>query len=130
MSTVLATQVRKHAVKPTRAAGRYWKGKAPKGAVEFPSDSDEEEDQQPELQEEGDVLIAGDQDIIEEDEEDEEGTLPVKAGQGKVVKTMNLSLKDVNISKEGKVIVAGREESGRTKLEEGTCCRFDLSYIC
>lgn len=128
MSTVLATQVRKHAVKPTRAAGRYWKGKAPKGAVDIPSDSDEEEQQQLELQEEGDVLIAGDQDIIDEEEEDEEGTLPVKAGQ-RVVKTMNLSLKDVNISKEGKVIVAGREESGRTKLEEGTCCRFDFSYI-
>ncbi|OAX43640.1 hypothetical protein K503DRAFT_789395 [Rhizopogon vinicolor AM-OR11-026] len=115
MSTVLATQVRKHTVKPTHAAGRYWKGKAPKGAAEFPSDSDEE-DEEPELQEEGDVLIAGEQDIVEE--EDEEGTLPVKAGQGRVAKTMNLSLKDVNISKEGKVIVAGREESGRTKLED------------
>jgi len=119
MSTVLATQVRKHTVKPTRAAGRYWKGKAPKGAAEFPSDSDEDEEEQGELQEEGDVLIAGEQDIVEE--EDEEGTLPVKSGQGRVTKTMNLSLKDVNISKEGKVIVAGREESGRTKLEEGTC---------
>ncbi|KAG1757988.1 splicing factor, Prp19-binding domain-containing protein [Suillus lakei] len=116
MSTVLATQVRKHTSKPTRAAGRYWKGKAPKGAAEFPSDSDEDEEQ-PELQEEGDVLIGGEQDIVE-DEEDEETTLPVKTGQDRVVKTMNLTLKDVNISKEGKVIVAGREESGRTKLEE------------
>ncbi|KAG2129774.1 splicing factor, Prp19-binding domain-containing protein [Suillus clintonianus] len=116
MSTVLATQVRKHTSKPTRAAGRYWKGKAPKGAAEYPSDSDEG-DEQPEVQEEGDVLIGGEQDIVEE-EEDEETTLPVKTGQGRVVKTMNLTLKDVNISKEGKVIVAGREESGRTKLEE------------
>ncbi|KAG0699741.1 microfibrillar-associated protein MFAP1, Zn finger, CCHC type protein [Suillus ampliporus] len=115
MSTVLATQVRKHTSKPTRAAGRYWKGKAPKGAAEFPSDSDEDEEE-PEVQEEGDVLIAGEQDIVEE--EDEEQTLPVKTGHDRVTKTMNLTLKDVNISKEGKVIVAGREESGRTKLEE------------
>lgn len=120
MSNILATQVRKHTVKPTRAAGRYWKGKAPKGAAEFPADSDEEEqEEQPELQE-GDVLIAGEQDIVEE--EDEESSLPVKAGLSRLAKTMNLSLKDVNISKEGKVIVAGREESGRTKLEEGTRC--------
>ncbi|KAG1865516.1 microfibrillar-associated protein MFAP1, Zn finger, CCHC type protein [Suillus subalutaceus] len=117
MSTILATQVRKHASKPTRAAGRYWKGKAPKGAAEFPSDSDEDDEEQLEVQEEGDVLIGGEQDIVENDE-DEETTLPVKMGQGRVVKTMNLTLKDVNISKEGKVIVAGREESGRTKLEE------------
>lgn len=117
MSTILATQVRKHTSKPTRAAGRYWKGKAPKGAAEFPSDSDEDDEEQLEVQEEGDVLIGGEQDIVEEDE-DEETTLPVKTGQGRVAKTMNLTLKDVNISKDGKVIVAGREESGRTKLEE------------
>jgi microfibrillar-associated protein 1 len=33
-------------------------------------------------------------------------------------KAMNLALKDVSVSKEGKVVVAGREESGRTVLEE------------
>ncbi|KAG2109649.1 splicing factor, Prp19-binding domain-containing protein [Suillus discolor] len=115
MSTVLATQVRKHTSKPTRAAGRYWKGKAPKGA-EYHSDSDEDDEDQLEVQE-GDVLIGGEQDIVEEDE-DEQTTLPVNTGQGRA-KTMNLALKDVNISKDGKVIVAGREESGRTKLEEG-----------
>ncbi|KAG1828632.1 splicing factor, Prp19-binding domain-containing protein [Suillus variegatus] len=117
MSTVLATQVRKHTSKPTRAAGRYWKGKAPKGAAEYPSDSNEDDEEQLEVQEEGDVLIGGEQDIVREDE-NEETTLPVKTGQGRVVKAMNLALKDVNISKDGKVIVAGREESGRTKLEE------------
>lgn len=115
MSTILATQVRKHTSKPTRAAGRYWKGKAPKGAAEFSSESDEDDEEQLEVQEEGDVLIGGEQDIVEEDEET---TLPVKTEQSRVAKTMNLTLKDVNISKEGKVIVAGREESGRTKLEE------------
>ena len=35
---------------------------------------------------------------------------------------MNVTLRDVNISKEGRVIVAGKEESGRTEIEreEGT----------
>jgi microfibrillar-associated protein 1 len=127
MSTVLATQVRKHTVKPTRAAGRYWKGKVPKGAAEYHSDSEDEDEEQPELQEEGDVLIAGEQDIVEEEDDDE--ALPVKTGQDRVMKTMNLTLKDVNISKEGKVIVAGREESGRTRLEEGTCYRFGLRDV-
>jgi len=32
---------------------------------------------------------------------------------------MNIALKDVSVSKEGKVIVAGREESGRTAMEGG-----------
>lgn len=99
-------KVRKHTSKPTRAAGRYWKGKAPKG-TEYASVSDEDDEEQFEVPEE-DVLIGGEQDIVEED--DEETTFPVK--------TMNLVLKDVNISKDGKVIVAGRDESGRTKLEE------------
>lgn len=127
MSTVLATQVRKHTSKPTRAAGRYWKGKAPKGAAEYPSDSNEDDEEQLEVQE-GDVLIGGEQDIVREDE-NEETTLPVKTGQGRVVKAMNLALKDVNISKDGKVIVAGREESGRTKLEEGACLGFCLTHL-
>ena len=35
------------------------------------------------------------------------------------VKAMNVSLKDVKISSEGRVTVAGRLESGKTKIEEG-----------
>ncbi|KAH7916476.1 splicing factor, Prp19-binding domain-containing protein [Hygrophoropsis aurantiaca] len=113
MSTVLATEVRKHtAPRPARPTGRYWKGKAPKGAEEVDSDSDEED--APVLEEDGDVLIAGDQDIADESDVDE----PVKAEPGKSLKAMNVSLKDVNISKDGKVIVAGRDESGRTALEQ------------
>lgn len=34
---------------------------------------------------------------------------------------INVALRDVNISKEGKVIVAGREEVGRTEAELGEC---------
>ncbi|KIK99940.1 hypothetical protein PAXRUDRAFT_130994 [Paxillus rubicundulus Ve08.2h10] len=124
MSTVLATQVRKHTVRPTRAAGRYWKGKAPKGVAELPSDSEEDEEQN--VPEEGDVQISGEQDIVEEEDEDE--SIPTRAAQVKAARAINVSLKDVSISQDGKVIVAGREESGRTVLEEGMSCQdFNLS---
>ena len=33
-------------------------------------------------------------------------------------KSMNIALRDVNISQDGKVIVARREESGKIALEE------------
>lgn len=82
------------------------------------SDSDEEEDEGQELEEEGDVLI---RDVeAEEDEEDEEG-LEVKqrVSVGKAKAGINVALRDVNISKEGKVIVAGKEEVGRTEAELG-----------
>ena len=110
----MSSAPRKPAPRLARPAARYWKGKAPKGAGEILSDSDEEEElQQPE--EEGDVLI-GDQDFGE-DEEDEEQP-PIRAvAKPTTAKSINVALKDVNISKDGKVIVAGRQESGRTELE-------------
>jgi len=103
---------RKPAPRLARPAARYWKGKAPKGG-EVPSDSDEEEEpQQPE--EEGDIQI-GDQDFGEE--EDEDGP-PIRAiAKPVVTKAINVALKDVNISKDGKVIVAGREESSEEEEE-------------
>lgn len=116
MSTVLATQVRKHTTaRPTKAAGRYWKGKAPKGLVDVPSDSEEEEEQE-QVQEEGDVPIGDEQDFVEQEEEE---SLPTRSTEVKSSRTLNVSLKDVSISRDGKVIVAGREESGRTVMEEG-----------
>lgn len=115
MSTVLATQVRKHTTaRPTKAAGRYWKGKAPKGVAEVPSDSEEEEQEQ--LQEDGDVPIGDEDDFVKEEDEQ---VLLSRSTQAKPVRALNVSLKDVNISRDGKVIVAGREESGRTLVEEG-----------
>ncbi|KAG7449464.1 uncharacterized protein BT62DRAFT_1003047 [Guyanagaster necrorhizus] len=100
---------RKQAPRIARPAARYWKGKAPKGVAEVESDSDEEA---PEVEEERDVLIG---DIVQEDDED----LPTAQNVSKArIKAMNVSLKDVNISKDGKVIVAGRDESGRTALED------------
>ncbi|KAK0232813.1 splicing factor, Prp19-binding domain-containing protein [Armillaria fumosa] len=103
---------RKQAPRLARPAARYWKGKAPKGVAEVDSDSEEEA---PEVEEEGDVLIGGEQDIVQEDDED----LPTAQNVSRAkIKSMNVSLKDVNISKDGKVIVAGRDESGRTALED------------
>jgi len=109
----MSSATRKPAPRLARPAARYWKGKAPKGAGEVPSDSDEEEElQQPE--EEGDIQI-GDQDF--EGEEDEEEPPLHAVAKPVVTKSINVALRDVNISKDGKVIVAGREESGRTELE-------------
>ncbi|KAF8213687.1 splicing factor, Prp19-binding domain-containing protein [Mycena galopus ATCC 62051] len=105
---------RKQAPRLARPAVRYWKGKAPKDVdVDADSDSDEEEVQ--EVAEEGDVDIGGDQDIVSEDDED---VKPVPVVQKPATKAMNVALRDVNISKDGKVIVAGREESGRTAMED------------
>jgi len=113
LDSTMSSAPRKPAPRLARPAARYWKGKAPKGAGEAPSDSDEEEEVQ-HAEEEGDVQI-GNQDFGEEEDEDEP---PIRAVTKPVTtKSINVALKDVNISKEGKVIVAGREESGRTELE-------------
>ncbi|KAL4068400.1 splicing factor, Prp19-binding domain-containing protein [Scleroderma yunnanense] len=114
MSTILATQVRKHAKGPTKAVGRYWKGKAPKG-VDAVSESDEEEEQVP--GQEGDVPVGGEHDVLHEDGSEEDEDLPMRILPVKSSR-INLALKDVSISREGRVIVAGREESGRTVKEE------------
>ena len=114
----MSSAARKPAPRLARPAARYWKGKAPKGAGEVPSDSDgEEELQQPE--EEGDIQI-GDQDYGEEEDEDEPPTRA--AAKPAVTKSINVALKDVNISRDGRVVVAGREESGRTELEGALAC--------
>ncbi len=44
---------------------------------------------------------------------------------------INITLKDVSVSKEGKVIVAGREESGRTVMEaeEGVLSTISTAVI-
>ncbi|KAI6133392.1 microfibrillar-associated protein MFAP1, Zn finger, CCHC type protein [Pisolithus croceorrhizus] len=113
MSTILATQVRKHAKGPAKPAGRYWKGRAPKGA-EFASESDEEEEQQTVEQ---DVPVAGEHELQRDAEEDsEQDSFPTKTSVLKSAK-INVALKDVQISQDGKVIVADRVESGRTLKE-------------
>ena len=120
----MSSAVRKQAPRPARPAARYWKGKAPKGVDVTALSESEDEEEQNELQEEGDVSMAGDQLVKEEDDEEEDMQMRTVA-QKATAKTMNVTLKDVNISKDGKVIVAGREESGRTlEEEEGAFAMF------
>ncbi|KAA1468417.1 hypothetical protein DENSPDRAFT_863571 [Dentipellis sp. KUC8613] len=111
----MSSAPRKQAPRPAKPVGRYWKGKAPKGAEEqLSSDEEDEEMQLPE--EEGDVQVGGEQEFLGMggDEEDEDAEAAPKAKVGK----MSVALRDVNISKEGRVTVAGKEEVGRTELEE------------
>ncbi|KAJ6519278.1 microfibrillar-associated protein MFAP1, Zn finger, CCHC type protein [Mycena sanguinolenta] len=105
---------RKQAPRLARPAVRYWKGKAPKG-VDVDVDSDSEQEEVQEVPEEGDVDIGGDQDIVSEDDEGDSKPAPMVPKPAN--KAMNVVLRDVEISKDGKVIVAGREESGRTAME-------------
>lgn len=117
----MATVQRKQAPRLPRPAARYWKGKAPKGAAEIESDSDDERaEDEFEQQREGDVLIkeAGDIDMGGSGgEEEDEGIQVPKARADAKGKGMSVALKDVSVSKEGKVIVAGRLESGKTEME-------------
>ncbi|KAI0344292.1 hypothetical protein BDW22DRAFT_1392747 [Trametopsis cervina] len=112
----MSSAPRKQAPRIARPAARYWKGKVPKGVDAVASDSDEDDEGEvQEGDEEGDVLIR-DVGADEDGQEDEDG-LEVKAAARKAKAGINVALRDVNISKEGKVIVAGREEVGRTEAE-------------
>ncbi|KAF7305050.1 RdRP-domain-containing protein [Mycena kentingensis (nom. inval.)] len=110
----MSSTARKQAPRLARPAARYWKGKAPKGVADVDSDSDEEDQEEVAEEQEGDVDIGGEQDIVNEDDDDAQPAPLIQ----KPAKGMNVALRDVNISKDGKVIVAGREESGRTALEQ------------
>lgn len=111
---------RKPAPRLARPAGRYWKGKAPKGVDATASDSDENDAEVQEVEEEGDVLIHDvGSEAGEGDEEGLEVKQPVSASRGKGKVGLNVALRDVNISKEGNVIVAGKAEVGRTQVELG-----------
>lgn len=123
MSSVSAP--RKQAPRLARPAARYRTGQVPKGAGALASDSDEDEDEQLEAgqdAEEGDIAI---EDIGGDEDEDEGGleVRKVEVGAGKV-RGMNVALRDVNISKEGRVIVAGKDEVGRTEVEQGKLALF------
>lgn len=114
--------VRKQAPRLPRPAAVYRRGQAPKGVTAADlSDSDEDEDAERGEAADEDEEVADmplrtveDREDEEESEEEHEGGRrgPVKTATGK----MNIALRDVDI-KEGKVIVAGREESGRTAME-------------
>lgn len=107
-----ATAPRKQAARLPRPAARYRKGQVPKGARDLPSDSEEEDEEAVGLEEEGDVPI--------EDVEEEPGLEVRKEAARPSARAINVALRDVNISKEGTVIVAGKAEVGRTQAEIGT----------
>ena len=116
----MATIRPKPAPRLPRPAARYWKGKAPKGLAEVESDSDVDEAQESKIQEDGDVQIRdiGDIEIGASGEEDEDMGIQVSKTRADVKgKSISVALKDVSVSKEGKVIVAGRLESGKTEME-------------
>lgn len=116
---------RKAAPRLAKPAARYFRGKAPKGAADIESDSGSEEenasDEAPQ-----DVPFAGDADSS--DEEDQPG-LDIKASVKDTGKGIHVKLKDVNISEGGKVIVGGKEESGRTAREQGSCYESQLCWL-
>ncbi|EMD41271.1 hypothetical protein CERSUDRAFT_101788 [Gelatoporia subvermispora B] len=110
----MSSASRKPAARLARPAARYWKGKAPRGADEGDVTSEEEDEYAEEAPaEEGDVPIGA----IEEEEEEEDGLTLTTREQVDKRRGINVQLRDVNISKEGKVTVAGREEVGRTEVE-------------
>ncbi|KAI9445518.1 microfibrillar-associated protein MFAP1, Zn finger, CCHC type protein [Lactarius indigo] len=112
----MSTTIRKQAPRPAKPTGRYWKGKAPKGVADLPSSGSEEDDdderQVPE--EEGDIAFAGEQEFLRaaSDEEGDQSNKVQKTGK------MNVSLKNVNISEEGKVIISGKEALVGTEMQE------------
>lgn len=115
----LATTVpRKQAERLAKPAARYWKGKAPAGIDAVESDSDEEGD---DVEGQGDDVASDEQVGGEESEEDEGMTLRTEIAK---TRAMNIALKDVSVSKDGRVKVAGKEESGRTALERGAYAAF------
>jgi microfibrillar-associated protein 1 len=106
----MASIQRNQAPRLARPAARYWKGKAPKGIAEVQSDSDVEEEGLQEGIDEGVEELEGTDEGIESFGFKKEGDLLRPKG-------MNITLKDVSVSEEGKVIIAGREEfAGNLKL--------------
>ena len=104
----------KAAPRPAQPAQRYFRGKAPRGAAAV-SESDSDSEQDNDEQNEADVPIGGDVSADDEDDQARDDIPKFDAAS----RGMNVSLKNVNISVTGKVIVDGREESGRTLMEQG-----------
>lgn len=117
----MSTVKRPAAPRQAKPAQRYFRGKALPGAgAGVPSDSDESdaEDEDAQFAAE-DIPLRGDiggDDGIEEDqdEDDEYGRSRVTAPTAG--KAMNVALRNVNI-RDGKVLVDGRDEVGRTEME-------------
>lgn len=118
MDSIVASN-RRPAPRLARPAERYWKGKLPKGVDVAQGESESEEESQ---ERDTDDLV---QDIPlravgSNEEEDEISRQEITSRAKMKQKSISVALKDVKVSSEGRVTVAGRSESGRTK-EEGMC---------
>jgi microfibrillar-associated protein 1 len=109
---LMSSTTRKPAPRIARPAARYRKGQIPQGVGELRDSDSDSEDQQDVQEQETDIAI-GEEDFVTR--QYETSIRPsVKPG---TAKSINVALKDVDISTDGKVIVAGRAESGRTAME-------------
>ncbi|QRW05047.1 microfibrillar-associated protein MFAP1, Zn finger, CCHC type protein [Ceratobasidium sp. AG-Ba] len=99
------------APRPARAAGRYWKGKAPKGADAALSDSDSDAGHEEDVGEEQEEIGEDEFELAGKGEVD--GAAAVKKGVAK----MSVALKDVDV-RDGKVYVGGQEEEESEESEE------------
>lgn len=113
----MQTSKKKDAPRLARPAALYRKGRAPKGVADAHDSDSDYEDEEPQESEAIDVPIGT---VVADEEDEEEGGDIVSRKIIDVKKAMNVTLRNVNVSKEGKVIVDGREESGRTIMEQGT----------
>ncbi|KAG8767722.1 hypothetical protein FRC12_006078 [Ceratobasidium sp. 428] len=100
------------AARPARPAGRYWKGKAPKGAdVSALSDSDSDAGQEEGVEGEEQEIGEDEFELAVKDETDAAAT--VKKGVAK----MSVALRDVDV-RDGKVYVGGQEAEESEESEE------------
>ncbi|KAG8705165.1 hypothetical protein FRC09_003120 [Ceratobasidium sp. 395] len=100
------------AARPARAAGRYWKGKAPKGVdASALSDSDSDAGQEEGVEGEEQEIGEDEFELAVKDETDAAAT--VKKGVAK----MSVALRDVDV-RDGKVYVGGQEAEESEESEE------------
>lgn len=95
---------------PLRPAARYRPGKAPVPVADSDSDSGDDGDN---AQQQGDQQHAHDDD---EDEDLAEFSAP-RTSKQQQPGAINVALRQVEVLDDGKVRVAGRDESGRTQME-------------
>jgi microfibrillar-associated protein 1 len=112
----MQTTKKKDAPRLAAPAALYRKGKAPKGVWEV-QDSDSDYEDEHAQEPEGDVPVGSVAVDNEGDEDDRQNIISHIFMETK--KSINVTLRNVNISKEGKVVIDGREESGRTITEHG-----------
>jgi microfibrillar-associated protein 1 len=111
----LATERRpKAAPRPATAAQRYRKGKLPEGVAQAADSDDSDAEEEQDGDEPEDIPLGG-----LSGDENEDLPIPQSISTKAGPKKLNLALRDVNISRDGKVTIAGKQEAGRTVAELG-----------